>query len=339
MKKKFFAAIAATLAGTTLCLSACTAGDSKILFGNYWNKNTEPTAQETLNETLVYDVSFEKQESSFINYELDYDGEYTTTLTSQPGNRYKFTSTLTVDVTFTVNGESLTKKDEVKSEVLFHAAGGTENLRPISSRKIITSHTPVSEKVSKPADCYQRYDYEIKTNYLNENNEWDGNATCDIIYKQYDAATDTCPEEKNLYKTYPFSANSSKRSVLDNEQFPVAFRALPAGTNAKVQMFNPFIGHSQNYVVELKSEEKEAAFTYDLTVDSVTTKQSNVTIKYRTASIVVDGTASGQPQWAYVASLQDVKTNANRNIILRYFAPLAYGMGNMKYELISATYA
>ena len=32
MKKKLFAVLAATLAGATLSLSACTSGDSKIVF-------------------------------------------------------------------------------------------------------------------------------------------------------------------------------------------------------------------------------------------------------------------------------------------------------------------
>ena len=328
MKKKIFAALAATLVGATFAFSGCTSGESKIVFGNYWNYNTEPTSHETIDETLEYEVSFTQTDSAFINYELDYDGTYVTRLLSQSGGTYLFTSQLTVDVTFTVNGKSETKQDSVTTEVIFYEAGGTDNLRPVSSKKTIVSHTPASNnEAAQPKDCYQRYDYVFTTTYA------DGIGVCKSVSRIFNEETQSYDRALDYVQEFTFGASSGKRSVLDNEQFSVAFRALPAGTNTKVQMFNPFLGYSQTYALSLTGDAKEKSYKYEL--NGVLEDR---TIAYRTASISVDGTSSGQPQWAEIAALQDAKTNANRNVMLYYSAPLAYNMGVLQYKLVKATY-
>lgn len=326
MKKKVFGLLAATLAGSTLFLSACSAGDSKIVFKNYWNYNTESTSNELIEETLRYEVSFLSYDSG-MNYALDYEGTYETKLVSKSNDTYEFTSTLDLTVSFTVNGQTEEKQDTVKTYVHFYKAGGTDNLRPISSWKKLTSHTPVFTKsASSPKDCYLRYDYEFETTYEN------GQGSCEATRYFYNKITDKY--DLGVPQTYTFSASSSKRSVLDNEQFPVAFRAMPAGTNTKVQMFNPYLGHSQNYVVKLSGDTKEKKYEYTLNETAV-----NETIKYNTASIIVDGTWSGQPQWAEIASLQDPQMNRNRNIMLYYCAPLDNNIGAVVYKLKSAKYS
>lgn len=328
MKKKLFAVLAATLAGATLSLSACTSGDSKIVFKNYWNFVTEYTSNEPIDETLVYDVSYTSYDSD-INYDLDYDGTYTTRLVSQSNDTYLFTSNLEVTVTFTVNGVTEEKQDKVETQVLFYKAGGTDNLRPVSSSKKITSHTPVfTDGASAPKDCYQRYDYEFTTTYQ------DGNGNCVSLRKLFDENKQAYDTTADYVENYSFSATSSKRSVLDNEQFPVAFRAMPAGTSTKVQMFNPFLGYSQNYAVSVTSDTKEKVYNYALNGENV-----ERTIAYCTASISVDGTTSGQPQWAEIAAEQSSKDNRYRNIMLYYCAPLSNYMGYLEYKLVSADYA
>lgn len=325
MKKKLFAVLAATLAGATLSLTACSSGESKIIFKNYWNYDTEYTSNAEIDETLVYEVLFTPVNSGAINYGLNYKGEYTTHLVSQTKDTYLFTSVLDIDVTFTVGQNSETKKDRVETSVLFYKAGGEDNLRPISSHKKIVSHTPaVNNSVSAIKDAYHLYDYEFTTTY-----EDNGNAVCVAKERAY---TTDYSDSIVLEKSYPFSANA-KCSVLDNEQFPVAFRAMPAGTTTKVQMFNPFIGHSQKYSVSVSNETKEKQ--YDFKLNGTDVKR---TIKYSTASICVDGTSSGQPQWAEIAALQDVHNNSNRNIMLYYCAPLSNYIGSLNYLLVSADY-
>ncbi|MBQ8343078.1 MAG: hypothetical protein IJY21_03105 [Clostridia bacterium] len=324
MKKKLFAVLAATLAGATLSLSACTSGDSKIVFKNYWNYDTEYTSNQLIDETLVYDVSYTSYNSN-INYTLDYDGTYTTRLVSQSNDTYLFTSDLDVTASFTVNGVTEEKQDSVTTQVVFYKAGGTDNLRPVSSYKKIVSHSPnYTNGASSPKDCYTPYHYEFTTTYT------DGQGSCVSTRRVF---TNDGQDYVDVPETYSFSATSSKRSVLDNEQFPVAFRAMPAGTSAKVQMFNPFLGHSQNYAVSLSSDTKEKTYSYTLNGTDI-----ERTIKYCTASIAVDGTTSGLPQQAEIAALQDSKDNTNRNIMLYYGAPLANYMGILEYKLISANY-
>ena len=94
MKKKLFAVLAATLAGATLSLSACSSGDSKILFKNYWNLNTESTSNAKIDETLLYKVSYLSYGGN-INYTLDYDGTYNTRLVSKSNDTYESPSRFT----------------------------------------------------------------------------------------------------------------------------------------------------------------------------------------------------------------------------------------------------
>ena len=103
MKKKLFAVLAATLTMATLSLSACGSSTSKIVFKNYWNFNTAAGIVENIDETLVYDVSYTSYNSQ-INYELDYDGTYTTNLVLLGDGTYQFSTELTMDVTYTLNG-------------------------------------------------------------------------------------------------------------------------------------------------------------------------------------------------------------------------------------------
>ena len=325
MKKKLFAVLAATLAGATLSLTACSSGESKIIFKNYWNYDTEYTSNERIDETLVYDVTFTPVNSGAINYGLDYKGTYTTHLVSQTDDTYLFTSVLDIDVTFTVGQTSETMKDRVETNVLFYKAGGSDNLRPISSHKKIVSHSPAINKgVSAIKDCYRLYGYEFTTTY-----EDNGNAVCVTKENVYNADY----SDFVVMETSDTFSASAKCSVLDNEQFPVAFRAMPAGTNTKVQMFNPFIGHSQKYKVSISSDTKEKQ--YDFKLNGTDFKR---TIKYTTASICVDGTSSGQPQWAEIAALQDANNNTYRNIMLYYCAPLSNYIGSLNYLLVSADY-
>jgi hypothetical protein len=328
MKKKLFAVLATMLAVSTLSLSACTSGNSKITFKNYWNVNTEYTSNETINETLTYDVSYLPSGNGAINYVLDYEGTYTTNLylKSSADDVYVFTSDLVVDATFMVNGLEEVKHDYVHTEVTFYKAGGTENLRPISSLKQITSHSPImTTSASTPQDCYYRYDYEIKTVYEN------GQGVCTRTSKIYNEELNDYIETVDYEKS--FTATSKKRTVLDNEQFPIAFRAMPAGTDTTVQMFNPFLQHSQNYRVSLSGDTTERKYEYTLNGSKVTP-----TLRYHTGTIVVDGTASGQAQWAEIATIEDERMNTDRRIMLAYYAPLAQNVGLMVYELTSATY-
>lgn len=327
MKKKLFAVLAATLAGTTLSLSACTSGDSKITFRDYWNVTPSLTAEEPINETLTYDVAFESYNSESINYDIDYKGTYTTTLMwDYKESLYVFTSNLDVETTFTVGNESETKKDKVYTKVSFHKAGGTDNLSPVSSYKEITSHTPiVTNSASTPKDCYERYDYTITTNYEN------GQGKCTILRELYSEELNDLIEMPPKEKT--FNATSKKRSVLDNEQFPVAFRTLPVNTNTTVQMFNPFLEKSQKYTVSFSEETQEKKYSYKLNGNDVTP-----TIHYHTASIAVAGTTSGQAQSAEIATMEEGKPNTNRRLMLAYYAPLSQNIGVLKYTLKTAEY-
>ncbi|MBE5747292.1 MAG: hypothetical protein E7352_03840 [Clostridiales bacterium] len=333
MKKKLFAAFAATLACATLALGACSANEAPITFVNYWDLNTEYTNEDPTHESLVYDVSFTPSYSSFVNYKIDYDGTYKTTLDWEKDDKtYTSTSSLQLAVTFEVNGDKETRNDFVTTTVKFHQAGGVNNLRPISSSKTILSHTPITNSGAfKASDCYSVFCYKIETVYEN------GFGYCTMTEYDVDTTSHLPDYDKVLEeKKFVFGAYSSKCSVLDNEQFPIAFRAMPAGTNAAVQIFNPFAGYSQKYSVALSAAPTKGSYKYKLNGE-----ETERTIDYHTASIVVDGESSGLPQTAEIATLnwKDTTLNINRNVMLRYYTPLAYNMGTIVYSLSSVTNA
>ena len=105
-KKKILAIFALALSITTL--SSCTNTDQTITFSSYWNENS--LAVTSIHETLEYDVGFEKGSGfSAVNYNLDYNGKYTTELKSETENGrsiYVYKTKLDVTATYTYKGET-----------------------------------------------------------------------------------------------------------------------------------------------------------------------------------------------------------------------------------------
>ncbi|MBQ9714422.1 MAG: hypothetical protein IJV83_03780 [Clostridia bacterium] len=318
--KKCFAALAALLASTTLCLSSCTDNGSKITFKNYWS-NAEAGTVKPINETCEYEVSFDDYDSSFINYELNYTGTYKTTLvSSREGDSfiYTFSTELALTTTFTVDEDTETFKDYMISSVKFYAPGGEDNLRPISSSKEIYSHSPrITNEASEAKDCYTFYHYRFTNDYS------DG-GTC-IKERIFHGINEETGEEitSTAEETFTFST-SSKHNVLDNEQFPVAFRAMPTGTDNTVRMFNPYIEGTQDYDVSLSDDAEDHSVKFQLNGETAESK------KYYEASIVLSSNASGQPQTAWIA-----EEDAFNRIMLYYKAPLANSIGAIEYKLKS----
>ena len=85
MKRKKLSTLLALVLGVT-ALSGCTNSDQKVNFGNFWVTDVLNT-NAAIQETLSYDVTFNKGENSLVNYEIDYkDGTYTTALVGAKEN-------------------------------------------------------------------------------------------------------------------------------------------------------------------------------------------------------------------------------------------------------------
>ncbi len=310
--KKLTLALAALLSVTTL--AACTDSDKKIAFNNYWE--LDATTSGNVNETLVYDVTFEKGTGlDGLAYALSYGkGSYTTTLKAiENSKQYIYTTELNIPVTYTFGeSERATFTDTVKSEVVFYNAANL--LRPVSSEKTIVSHTPVSTIASptKLSECYTAYDYTVSTAYKADNK-----ADATITYRKtedIEAATEP----------YSFTYGKGDYSYLDNEQLLLSLRAVPNDTTS---------GSVKSFDVANDSMRK-VKFSFG----EETGKKFEVfgkDINYREASLQYSSATPGATQTAKIAALTSAQSNTYRNVILELTTPLSYSLGSLVYDLKS----
>lgn len=323
--KKIVLALAAL---TAFCsFAACTNTDKKILFNDYWEKNS--MAHGTIDETLVYKVTHEKGSGlDVIGYSLNYgEGTYVTNLKSQ-GDGYVYTTALTIPVTYQYGDDKAQSLiDTVTSEVVFARSGNA--LRPVSSKKSVVSHTPNSGAGISSATCYSYYDFSIETSYPTQ-----GDATSTVTYKQYeiDEETKEKVEVDPIVESSTFAFSDDDYSCLDNEQLLVALRAISTSTTTgSFKAYSPFVKAMQKIDFSFQTE-TSAEFTYILNGQTAKTN-----ISYRPVTFVIDDTNPGATQTAWIASATNPQNNTHRNVMLKLVTPLSYSLGNLVYELVSIT--
>ena len=312
--KKIISLLACAL--SALSLTACT-GDTAAELKNYWEKDVL-APQPILTETLTYAVSF-KAESGMnqIGYAFDYaNGLYTTVLNKKTDGTYEYTTSLTIDITYTLDGQTpVTKQDTVTSYVHFQDANN--DLRPISSNKTIHCHTPLS--TSQPEtieDCYLEVYYELSTAYEN------GKGTSTTVNKLNADKTET--------KSFSLG---EKLTYLDNEQLFLALRAISEDTNSvKFNTYAPFEKALQKTSVSFAKKDEESV---KFNISENGAEASEKTYQYRQATMQLAQDPPGAAKTVWLALNQ----TRNRNVILRIETPLSYAFGSLVYELKSITRA
>ncbi len=309
--KKLFSLCA--LAITLSFFGGCAAAN-KVNFDNYWDTDSLLSAQN-IQEKLEYKVEFEKNSTSF-GYELSYEnGKYMTELIYQNGN-YTYTTNLSIDVTYTLNGESKTWTDSVTSSVIFATAENA--LYPVSSSKTIYSHSPVGSKQTKVENCYKLYERQVTTTYSEEGN------VCKVVK---DATSNTPETSETTFKT------SGDHRYLDNEQLLFALRGFSNSTSAgKFLVYSPFVKRLQTINFAL-SEASQTKFTFAKNGES---KEREISC--RVAQLQINEKNPGSIQTALYASVTSSGNNEYRNVMLSLETPLAYNLGKFVYTLTSATY-
>lgn len=325
--KKIVLALAALTVFSSF--AACTDTDNRILFNDYWEKNS--TAHSTVDETLTYKVTHEKGAGlDVIGYTLTYGvGTYVTTLKSK-GNGYVYTTSLTMPVTYQYGNDAAeTLTDTVTSEVVFARSNG--ELRPVSSTKSVVSHTP-NNSVGVDKKCYSLYDFSIATSYPTE-----GQASSTITYKKYKEDPNTpgsLIEDTPVVKSSTFDFGDEDYSCLDNEQLLLALRAISTSTTTgSFKAYNPFVKSMQKIDFSFQTE-TSAKFTYKLNE-----KDISKDIAYRPVTLSIDDTNPGATQTAWIASVTNPNQNEHRNVMLKLVTPLSYSLGDLVYELVSITRA
>lgn len=325
MKAKKLIPLFALMLGLS-SFGGCANADQKIAFSNYWNQDSTATA-EAINETLTYDVTFEAEETSLVDYKLSYtDGKYTTNLVSamEDGKTvYTYKTVLNITAHYNLNGSVYSSNDVVTSTVKFFA--GEYGLQPISSEKEIKASSPTAS-YGTLEECYQTYHYTLKVAY-----NADGSAGTSTItqYSLSDPSATPISEEKS------FDIDQKKFSYLDNEQLLFALRGIKnSTTSAKFLVYSPFSVAVQKVACSF-STEASAEFSFHKNGSEEKVKSA---ITYRPVTVVLDEQNPGATQTAWIAKTTTPTNNTNRNVMLRLETPLSYGLGTMVYTLSSVSY-
>ncbi len=323
MKIRKIALTLAALLGVS-CLAACGDNDKSIAFGNYWELDSMASALRA-NETMVYDVTFEKSSGmNSLGYVFTYEnGKYTTTLQySETEQTYTYHTELSIDVIFAID-ETTTevKHDSIVSTVVF--APAKDELLPISSTKTVISSSPnKKEKVKTIDDCYTAYDYAVVTNYAS------GSKASSVL--TYNVTKDFEEEEK-IESTFKYG--TGKYSYLDNEQLLLALRAVPSDTTSgSIKTYDSATESTRKVRFSFDSKDTEK-FTHTVNGEALAAD----TVSYRPVTLKYSGTNPGATQTAWIATLTNNRNNANRNMLLKLITPLYHNLGTLTYTLKAAT--
>lgn len=317
--KKLLSAIALTLCATTL--TACAGANSKVTFNEFWLEDVgiaPNVSAETVLEALTYGVTFEKDLGLDENYTIDYqNGVYTTKLTLNQGV-YRYETSLSIDVTYTVGDKSETKSDSILSWVEFKK---NAKLQPIKSHKEIVCHSPANGGGLEIEDCYAKYDYTVDTTY-NEN----GLSGKSVI-------VNNDPEANNDKQEQTFTVED-KYTCLDNEQLLFALRGLSQSiSTASLSVYAPFSGVVQAINLTYSFLEKGSEFSFEK--NGVSVKQ---VINYYPVSVKINAQLPGATQTVWIAETTNARANTFRNLILQFETPLSYNLGSLIYKLKSASF-
>ena len=295
-------------------LTACASAPKKTNFNNYWNENF--LVYEPINETLVYDVTFEKDET--YGYDLSYaNGKYVTTLKNSVENGqnvYLYTTELSIDVTYILGEAQTTLHDSVKTETIFYPA--EQGLTPLSSKKWVISSSPVAATPTKLDECYLSVNYEIITTY--DENGGECVVTTDGKTTKHD-----------------FDFGNEGFSYLDSTQTLLALRALPMRTSStRVLSYNPFTRSVQKTAIVAR-ETASAEFSF---YKNGSAEKQTQTISYRPVQFQLDEKRPGFAQTAWIATTSETVPNTHRNVMLRLEQPVYRSMGTFVYQLSSSSY-
>lgn len=353
MKRKALTAIASTALAATL-LASCTTTSMQLQLSPNWYANTATSNELSvpLNETLVYTVTFDKEDTWLRSeyYDVTYctdgnggveNGTYTTTLTGSisEGN-YTFTSVLSIPVTYTYGNQSVRFIERTESEVVFLRSA--TKFQPVSSKKTILCHSPSTKTPAALSDCYITFDYTVEIVY-DENCNTSTSVT--LTDKQGTFAAPSLysstvrPENSIVKNDYSFTIDKSKYTYLDNEQILCALRGLSNNALQSTSYFNTY-NFSTNAVQTLSLTAKTQENTTDFKNTQIngTAIGEQTAIAYNAVTLAISSSNSGGEQELWFAATVDDSANTYRNVLLKLKDALPYNIGSLTYTLTKATF-
>lgn len=326
MNKKKLLALGATLMSAML-FASCTSPSKKVKFNENWYLDTTYDIKANVSETLTYTVSFEAGSAADTEYRaLRYNqGVFTTTLVSEYSDAlnsyvYRYSTSLQIsgehECKSTAEIQAFT--DTITSEVVFTSA--MQGLKPISSTKTISSHTPTVISVpTSISECYTEYNYKVETNYDAALN----GTSVQTIYQE---------DKDPKVTTTEFTAKNEDYTTLDNEQLMFALRGMGSYSSQKFNVYNNSWKRSQLVNLEVAQEESEE-FSFVMNGEN-----KKVTLTYVPLSLGIQENDSGSPQTFLIAKTNDRTNNTYRNVVLKFSVPLYNAFGSLEYTLTNANF-
>ena len=330
MKKKRIASLL-LLAPLTL-LAACSSQQAIVLEANWFSNTSTKNIPDGFEETLVYDVSFQKSVSAeqgrfTINYPNG--GTYTTKFTSgttdDKQKTYIYTTTLTMEVEYILDGVSSgLRKDTVTTYVEF--LDTAHELRPLSSWREVHGSAPRMAPGSPGAtlkDCYAEFEYKVETSYNYDKDK----ATVTLTNIGKEAADDD--KLSNTVKL------DGKGMYFDNEQLIPVLRAADLSSSMTLRTIDPSTRSLEK--IAIKDGPKSISLTQSVK-RKTDEKAEEETFKAIEIGISYDKQNSGGTQKFTIAKRDSRDNNKWRNVCLKYEYPVIYSHGTMTYRLISADF-
>lgn len=351
--KKRFAAAAVLLAGT-LAFAACSSRVALTMNRN-WNENTA-SAYGNFYEQLVYDVRYQREDTSSLNglYYADVEGTYTVTVRSydyynaetkvQADRAYELTSVLEVSASV-VNGEGETvyafggdtdaPADKIETVVYFRDID--EEMRPLESRVKTYSHTPGQN------NDIAVYSYESAVVY-SANGKSASVTVTDLSDEIEEITEDTTGAYAASFKdrSYSLSDLTEDYSCLDNAQLLFAARGITFadGDSHTFTAVSPAGGRRN--VTMTCSEVLTSNYSFTLDGQAVAEEEAGKPISTNVVTFALAGggaTGLGVTHTVhYAARSSNPSANTYRNLPLRIESPVAYSMGSFVYVLESASH-
>ncbi|MBQ8659117.1 MAG: hypothetical protein IJ506_08270 [Clostridia bacterium] len=326
MRSKKIICLACVLAGATL-LASCSscAGNQEITFTAGWLSDTTNKVLPANAEELTYAVTYDKAEGLYSeSYTVNYtNGEYKTSLKASEYEGqavYEYTSTLTINVQYTLKktGETTAFETPDKVETVVYFKTAANGLTPLKSTKTTYCHSPNGTEATKLQNCYTEYHYTVETVYTGS--------------KGKSTITNHLNEDKK--QTNPsFSAKHDEYTYLDNEQLLFALRGM--GTSAtSISSYQPL--ERAKKVVSVSVGDKKGG-EFEFTIDGKGSEKR--AIDYRAYTLTFDADNPGASQEAWIASTTDTTSNVYRNVMLKLETPISYSAGSLIYTLTSAKFA
>ena len=339
MNKKIIAAIALSL--STLTLVAC-GTPAKPSFSANWKSNVLSKEFKATTETLEYSVTFEK--NSFLQkdyFTIEYCGEnnskpgtYTTTLEYLDDETYKYTTTLSVPVTYTLTSNSAESKDftdTVQTETVFKK---TDNyLQPIYSKKSAHCYSVCNVKTTNLENAYREYNYEFAISYADD-------LTSGVLTRTDRSNPRTLLSDK-MYPdgvaTSNFTIDQKKYIYLDNEQLLFALRGL---SNKQISSAKTFLTYNASTVsTETASTTADTAVKTNFTLALNGAEAKDYSILYTPVTLKSGNKNAVLSQELWYAQTTSNTMNEFRNVLLRMKTPIYYGIGYLTYTLKSANFS